>query len=66
MKTEKIQESDRNDLLRRGMLTAILAVLIMLFLYVSSRGFDGFEVGKYLLLLIIPLLIYLGIKDMFK
>lgn len=66
MKTEKIQESDRNDLLRRGMLTGILAVLIMLFLYVSSRGFDGFEVGKYLLLLIIPLLIYLGIKDMFK
>lgn len=66
MKTEKIQESDRNDLLRRGMLTGILAVLIMLFLYVSSRGFDGFEVGKYLIFIIIPLLVYLGIKDMFK
>lgn len=59
-------ESEKKDIVRRVMLTLVLAMLLVLFLYVSSRGFEGFEIGKYILIVIIPLLVYLGVKDMFK
>lgn len=67
MKQDTIEkESEKKDIARRVMLTIVLAMLLILFLYVSSRGFEGFEIAKYILIVIVPLLVYLGIKDMFK
>ena len=56
----------KGDIYRTMVLTGTLAVLIYGFLTMSSLGFDWFEKGKYLLVIIVPILLYIALKDLFK
>lgn len=42
------------------------AVLLFLFLQFSAQGFEAFEQARYLLILIIPLILYIAFRDTFK
>lgn len=47
-------------------LTVLPAVLLFVFLQISSHGIAGYEQAKYLLILILPLVIYIAFRDLFK